>query len=129
MDSDDAEFDAAVERAERRRREEPFAVTARYDKRLNRIIVGLNNGLELMFPPGLAQGLERATPADLAAIEISPSGFGLHWPTLDGDLSVPGLLAGLFGSRDWMAGRGGSAGPARRRPKIERSHEDRPTGR
>jgi hypothetical protein len=56
----------------------PKAIHARYDRRVSRVIVGLDNGLELAFPPRLAQGLEHATPAALAIIEISPLGDGLH---------------------------------------------------
>jgi len=29
-------------------------------------------------------------------------GLGLHWERLDVDASVPGLLAGLFGTRAWL---------------------------
>jgi hypothetical protein len=88
----------------------PVAVAARYDRRVGRIVIGLDNGLELMFPPPMAQGLENAKPAELALIEISPSGLGLHWPALDADLYVPGLLGGMFGSKTWMAARLGAAG-------------------
>ena len=56
MDEHDAEFDAAAERSDRRRREEPFAIAARHDRRVGRIVVTLNNGLEVMFSPRHAQG-------------------------------------------------------------------------
>ena len=36
--------------------------------------------------------LESAAEEDVGRIEISP--FGLHWPTLDEDLSFAGILAG-----------------------------------
>ena len=52
------------------------AVSARYDRRSARIIVSLNTGVEVTFPPRLAEGLAGATPADLAQIEISPAGLG-----------------------------------------------------
>ncbi|MBR5949894.1 MAG: DUF2442 domain-containing protein [Actinomycetaceae bacterium] len=51
----------------------------------------------------LAEGLAGAAPGDLAEIEISPAGLGLHWPRLDADLYVPALLQGVFGSQAWMA--------------------------
>jgi hypothetical protein len=69
---------------------------------MGRIIIMLDNGVELMFRPSLAQGLEHATPAELTTIEISPNGTGLHWPALDADLYVPGLLVGALGSKCWM---------------------------
>jgi hypothetical protein len=77
---------------------------ARYDRRVSRIMVNLSNGLELAFPPHLAEGLANAKPADLAVIEITRAGLGLHWPRLDADLYLPPLLEGVFGSPRWMAG-------------------------
>jgi hypothetical protein len=41
------------------------AVKARFDKRRGRIVVQLSSGLELSFPPRLAQGLENASPEAL----------------------------------------------------------------
>jgi hypothetical protein len=66
--------------------------------------VTLSNGLELAFPPHLAEGLAAAKPADLAVIEVTPAGLGLHWSKLDADLYLPALLQGVFGSPRWMAG-------------------------
>ena len=104
------EFTAATRRAAARRATEPIAIAARYDRRRGRIAVSLNTGLELAFPPHIAQGLERAKPGDLTDIEISPSGFGIHFPTLDAHLYVPALLQGVFGSKSWMAAQLGAAG-------------------
>jgi hypothetical protein len=36
--------------------------------------------------------LARATQAQREKIEVSPSGYGLHWPAVDEDLSVDGLI-------------------------------------
>lgn len=91
-------------------RQHGHTVAARYDRRRARIVVSLNTGVEIAFPPQLAEGLSDATPADLAKIEVTLSGLGLHWPTLDADLYVPGLLAGAFGSKRWMAAQLGAAG-------------------
>ncbi len=99
--------DGQIRRAEQAMRERmagPRAIGVRYDRRRRRVVVSLNNGLELAFPPELAEGLDGAEPADLAKIEITPTGLGLHWSRLDADISVPGLLDGVFGSRRWMAG-------------------------
>jgi Protein of unknown function (DUF2442) len=106
------EFTAATRRASERRATEPSATAARYDRRRGRIIVSLSNGLELAFPPAIAQGLEKAKARDLTDIEISPSGFGIHFPKLDAHLYLPALLRGVFGSKSWMASRLGAAGGA-----------------
>ncbi|WP_238532646.1 DUF2442 domain-containing protein [Novosphingobium pentaromativorans] len=91
-------------------REAGHAVSARYDRRRARVVVGLNTGVELTFPAHLAEGLADASPDSLAVIEISPAGLGLHWPKLDADIYVPGLLRGVFGSKKWMAHQLGSEG-------------------
>ena len=88
----------------------PTAVTARYDRRGGRVGIALSSGLEIGFKPHDAQGLEAARPAQLADIEISPSGLGLHFPQLDADLYLPALLQGFFGSRQWMAQAMGKIG-------------------
>jgi hypothetical protein len=104
------DFTAAVRRGRARRRNEPIATSARYDRRRDRIVVSLSTGAELAFPPRLAQGLENAAPSELTEIEISPSGFGIHFPKVDADLYLPALLQGVFGSKAWMAAQLGAAG-------------------
>lgn len=105
----DAEIDAAAERGRLARLAEPRAKAARYDRRRGQIIVDLTNGCSFAFPSRLAQGLETASDEQLAEIEILGAGYGLHWEALDTDLSVPGLLAGLFGTKAYMARRAGQA--------------------
>lgn len=95
-------------------RQHAHATAVRYDRRRARVVVSLNTGVELAFPPRLAEGLADASPGDLAKIEITPSGLGLHWPRLDADLYVPGLLAGAFGGKRWMAAQLGAAGGSAR---------------
>lgn len=121
--------DAAIQQAEQRMRERmestPRAIAARYDRRVSRIMVSLSNGLELAFPPNLAEGLADAKPPDLAIIEITPTGLGLHWPKLDADLYLPALLEGVFGSPRWMAGLlGKSGGLARTAAKVAAAREN-----
>jgi hypothetical protein len=73
-------------------------------------VIHLNSRLDVAFSPHDAEGLENASPAQLDPIEISPSGFGIHFPKLDADLYVPALLEGFLGSQKWMASRLGSTG-------------------
>jgi hypothetical protein len=103
----DTAIDAAIERGQDVRRHEPRAASARYDRRLQRVIIDLTNDCTFSFPPRLAEGLEAATDDQLSQVEILGAGYGLHWEALDVDLSVPGLLAGLLGTQAYMAGRAG----------------------
>ena len=36
--------------------------------------------------------LDRASETDRNAFEVSPSGYGIHWPLLDEDIAIDGLL-------------------------------------
>jgi hypothetical protein len=36
--------------------------------------------------------LRNATPKQRENFEISPSGYGIHWPDVDEDLSIDGLI-------------------------------------
>jgi hypothetical protein len=60
------------------------------------------NGAKFVFPADLAQGIAGASVNNLSRIEISPSGEGLRWPTLDADFSLPELMRGIVGNKAWM---------------------------
>ncbi len=104
------QFRAATERAEERKRQYPQIVRAKYDSKLRQIILMLNSHAWFGFSPDNVQGLEGATTGQLKEMEISPSGFGVHFPQLDADVYLPALLQGHFGSKKWMAARLGAAG-------------------
>lgn len=103
----DAAIDAALERGRTAHANEVRATAARYDRSSGRVIVDLENGCAFAFPPRLAQGLEGASDDQLAAVAILGRGYGLHWEELDVDLSLPGLMAGIFGTKAWMARHAG----------------------
>jgi hypothetical protein len=105
----DAQIDAALDRGRKAQLSEPRAAAAHYDPQSGRVIVELVNGCTFAFPPVLAQGLEAATADQLSQVEILGAGSGLHWEALDADLSVAGLLAGLFGTKAYLAQQAGRA--------------------
>lgn len=99
----ETDLEAAEERGRIAARVEPRAARARFDRRRGQIVIALTNGCSFTFPPRLAQGLEHASDDEIARFELLGNGYGLHWESLDVDLSIPGLLAGLFGTRSHMA--------------------------
>src|ERR1700674_4303567 len=103
-------FKLANRRAKELQASVPKAVSARYDRKNRRIEIRLSSNLNVSFSPRDVQGLGEATPSQLEEIEISPSGFGIHFPKLDADLYLPAILQGFLGSRSWMASRLGKAG-------------------
>jgi hypothetical protein len=40
----------------------------------------------------ISQKLAKANEKERTAYQISPSGYGIHWPLIDEDLSINGLL-------------------------------------
>jgi hypothetical protein len=106
-------FAKAERRGSRSLRIEPRACAARYDPTTGRVHVDLTNGCTFAFPARDAQGLEDASDVELAQVEILGLGLGLRWERLDVDLSVPALLAGMFGTKAYMdrqrAARAGAA--------------------
>lgn len=108
-DLTDEQLDAAIAAGRAQRGTAVRARRARFDRRSGRIVVELTNGCLFAFPARAAQGLEHASDAEIAAVTVLGAGYGLHWEALDVDLSVPGLLAGMFGTAAWMVQRGGQA--------------------
>jgi len=98
----DADFEVAEAHGRALLETDPRAASARYDRESGKIILDLVNGCTYAFPARLVQDLQGAREDDLAQIEIEGLGFDLHWPTLDADLYVPALVAGIFGTREWM---------------------------
>jgi hypothetical protein len=96
-------YERATKAGEARLAKQPRAAKAHYDARKSRLVIELTNGVILMLPPKLLQGLKNATAAQLGKVELTPLGTGLHWEALDADLSVAGLAAGVFGSKSWMS--------------------------
>jgi len=91
-------FDAATKRGMRRMQQSLLALSARYDRRGERVIITLNNGTIVGFPLAALQGLQHAGPNELRVIEVEAGGYGLHVPALDADISVPPLLEEQLGS-------------------------------
>jgi Protein of unknown function (DUF2442) len=102
----------------------PIARAARYDSRRGLIVITLEGGCEFAFPAGLTEGLADAPRSKLMKIKISSNGLGLHWPLLDADLYVPGLIEGAFGSSRWMQQIGRLGGSSRSSSKATASREN-----
>jgi len=97
----DADIEAALEEA-RNSPPEPVAVSVEYvGGRADVVVIRLDTGGRLAIPREYLQGLETATEAQLAEIEIH-SGLDIAWPQLDVDHYLPYLLEHRYGSKTWM---------------------------
>lgn len=58
------------------------------------LTVALRDGREISAPLDWFPKLKQASVQDLAVWETAAAGHGIHWPRIDEDLSVDGLLKG-----------------------------------
>ena len=114
----DRQVDAALARARRYAAGERRVLRAEYERKPDLVSLYLNDGIRVSIPRTKLQGLERAEPAKVAEIEVLGHGTGLHWPLLDVDHYVPGLLNRVFGTSRWMAELGRRGGSANTKAKA-----------
>ena len=132
MRNDTFEIDAALQAQINQARQagevlgetEPLAVKAWYEIPSERIFIEIQNGVVMGFPYKLLQGLESAMPEQLAEVEVTPSGYGLYWKSLDVDLGVPQLVGGIFGTKTWMTELGRLGGQVKSVAKAKASKEN-----
>jgi hypothetical protein len=85
------------------------------------LTVDLEDGHTIAVPIGWFPRLAYATPSERANVQIAGAGFGLHWPDLDEDIGVEGLLLGRKSTESaaslarWLERRR-NAGVARQSP-------------
>jgi len=59
------------------------------------LVVDLADGRSVSVPLAWYPRLLHATPAQRDDWQIAGAGFGIHWPEVDEDLSVQGILRGI----------------------------------
>ena len=62
------------------------------------ICLRLADERENRFPASKNRRLRNASPDQLSRVELICDGTGVHWPDLDEDLSVQGILEGRLGA-------------------------------
>lgn len=79
------------------------------------LILELEDGRVLSVPIAWYPRLVHGTEAERQNFQISGAGFGIHWPELDEDIGVAGLLLGKKSSESpesfqrWLARRSTTA--------------------
>ncbi len=58
------------------------------------LAVDLEDGRTIAVPIGWFPRLAYGTPAERAHFQISGAGYGIHWPDLDEDIGIEGLILG-----------------------------------
>jgi hypothetical protein len=119
-----AEIAQARQQGQHQQESEPRATTAWFDPDTERLFMELRNGVIIGVPQGLLQGLAGVPPEVISDVEVTPSGYGLHWEALDVDLGVPQLVAGLYGTKTWMGELGRQGGKSRSAAKAKAAREN-----
>lgn len=114
-----AQIRVARERSRRLRAIEPRARSASYDRSAKVLAIELTNGSSFRVPIKLIPWLRDVPSSQLAKVEVSPSGEGLRWESVDMDLSVPGLLQEIFGTASWMRQLASRGGRSRSAAKVQ----------
>jgi len=93
----DKEFERAVQAGEEANATEARGMAVRYDPERKEILVSLRLGGDLTLRTEFVPILRGRSDEELADVELTPSGAGLHWERLDVDLSIPSLIEGNYG--------------------------------
>jgi hypothetical protein len=102
----------------------PCAHEVEYDPQQNLIVFYFTNGSQFAVPPNLIQGLQGATVEQLNDVWLDQAGLSVHWPSLDADFSILGLVQGIFGTKAWMAEIGRQGGKQTSEAKRRSSREN-----
>lgn len=91
------------------------------------ITVDLADGRTVTVPVTWHPRLQSATVRERGRWQLIGGGDGVHWPDLDEDLSVAGLLAGRPSAesqasfKKWLAARAKKTGVVRKQQKARRT--------
>jgi hypothetical protein len=96
------QIDSAIARAGQFEAYDPRVVRVQYEEKKDLVSLFFADGLKVSIPRKQMQDLGDANQSQLSKIEIVGNGTGLHWPLLDVDHYVPGLLQHRFGTKRWM---------------------------
>ena len=88
----------------------------------NQLEVHLEDGRMLSVPLDWYPRLERASPQQRKNFQWLGKGMAIHWPDIDEDISVEGLLRGLRAPRSKAYLEGWSEDSLCRRAEIEQSY-------
>jgi general stress protein YciG len=122
--TNDADIDQALQTAKAFAAVDRRVTKAEYDSDTDEVRLHFADGVKILIPRSKLQGLKNASRADLKKVELLGNGTGLHWPKLDVDHYVPGLLEGVFGTKQWMAALGRRGGSVTSKAKVRAAREN-----
>src|SRR5437667_7692282 len=115
--------------------ETPTPWVARVTVTEDAVVVDLNDGRTVTAPLAWYPRLLHGTARERRNWRLIGGGEGIHWPDLDEDLSVEGLLAGRPSAESqasfkrWLAGRTRPRANRRMQPTARRARRGRSASR
>ena len=73
----------------------PAIVSFVIDEDQDSMTADLSDGRKISIPIAWFERLESASNEVLHNFEISPAGYGIHWPDVDEDISVKAFVDGI----------------------------------
>lgn len=99
----DKQFEAASRQGSAATDLRAKASSVRYDAASKRLVIELQNGITVLVPANLIQGLQEAEGPSLGEVRLMANGTQVHWDGLDVQFYVEDLLKGVFGTPRWMS--------------------------
>lgn len=128
VDAVDKHLSSATRAGRERRGQGDLAVSVCYSPRARRLHIELASGIAFIIPVSKIQGLAEARPSVIREVQVVGKGYGLYWPTLDLDVSVPDLVTGSFGTKAWMSALARKAGQSTSVAKAEAARRNGRSG-
>jgi hypothetical protein len=107
------ELARAVAAGRRRRSTERRAASVRYNSKRDAIEIELSDGSGIRLPRAMVEEFRGVPSADMAALRVSPGGYGISLDKHDIDISVHGLVSSLATPKDMATALGRLGGTAR----------------
>ncbi len=96
------QYQESTKRSAENLKQLPKAANAQYDKKSMRMVVEMQNGVTLLVPVSLIQGLQSEEDNELNDFDLVMKGSQIHWHKLDVQFYIEDLLKGVFGTPNWM---------------------------
>jgi Protein of unknown function (DUF2442) len=106
----DQELDVQIKKVKLTKSKDPIATNVFYNNYTRKVVVILDDGVELNVPVHLIQGLGKASSEQLSTVKIIGKGIAIRWDALNVDLGTNSLLHRIYGNPNWMkelASKGG----------------------
>jgi hypothetical protein len=115
----DEELQNAVQAGRKRRHTQRRAASVRYDPARDAIEIEFTDGAGVRLPRTMIGEFRDVPPTDMAALHVSPVGYGIRLDAHDITISVHGLVAALATLEDMAASLGKLGGSAKTEKKRD----------